>query len=113
MIASVWFANNDMVVQVANVRSSTMSSTAYLNSSTGITCAVWKALTTASTSNRVVNATNMPYSTGTNGTYKLTIQSTAHTMSTGTAGMAVITLTHSGLDAEWRPQFVVSRRRST
>ena len=113
MSASIWFTNNDMLVQVANVQSSTMGSTSYLNSSTGVTVTIWNALSTASTAHLMVTATNMPYVSASNGTYRLAIQSTAHTLSSGDVGMAVITLDHSGLDAEWRPVFRVEPRRST
>ena len=108
--ASAWYDGNDMRVRLDLLRSSTMGSTSYLNSSTGVTVEIWQADTTASTANKVQAATNMPYVTASNGRYDLTIQSTGHTMSTGTLGMAIIKVAHSGLNGEWRPEFLVQRR---
>ncbi len=111
--ANVWFANNDMRVRLDSLQSSTMASTAYLNSSTGVSVDIWQALSTGTTGDRVVTGTNMPYSTGSNGRYEAVIQSTVHSMAVGTVGMAVITVDHSGLDGEWRRKFRVDYRRST
>ena len=108
--ASAWYDGNDMRVRLDLLRSSTMGSTSYLNSSTGVTVEVWQADSTASTSDQVSTATNAPYVTASNGRYDLTIQSTGHTMSTGTLGMAIIKVEHSGLTGEWRPEFLVQKR---
>lgn len=111
--ANVLFINNDMVAGLSGIRSSTMASTAYLNGSTNVTLNVWKALSTASTANRVVTARNMAYVAGTNGGYQAVIQSTEHTMSVGNRGIAIMTVAHSGLNAEWRVLFPVEERRTT
>ena len=108
--ASAWYDGNDMRVRLDELRSSTMASGTYLDSSTGVTVEVWQADSTASTSNKVQAATNMPYVTASDGRYDVTIQSTGHSMSTGTLGMAIIKVEHSGLTGEWRPEFLVQRR---
>lgn len=111
--ASVWFSGNDMRVRLDKLQSSTMGSTGYLNSSTGVTCVIWKSVTTGSTSNIAVASQNMPYMTGSNGRYDVTIESTEHGMSNGTKGFAQIVLSHSGLDGEWRANFWVKTRGTT
>jgi hypothetical protein len=111
--AKVWFHNNDMVIRVSAVRSSTMTSGTFLQNSTGMSVDVWSALTTASTASLVVSALNVPYhTTSSSGRYEVVIQSSAHSMSKGTVGFADITLDHSGLDAEWRPKFRLDYRRT-
>ena len=107
MKASAWFVNNDMIVQLSNFKSSTAST--YINSSTGVSCHVWKGFTTASTDNRLTTAAaTLTYATGTNGTYRRAFQSTG-TVGAGITstvrGMAIITVDHSGLDAEFRVRF--------
>jgi hypothetical protein len=112
--AAAWFDDgNDMYVRLDTLKSSTMGSTSYLNSSTGVTCEIWQALTTASTSDKVVTATNVPYIAASNGRYELTIHSTAHSMARGVIGMARVLLSHSGLNGEWRARFRVETRIST
>ena len=108
--ASAWYDGNDMRVRLDLLRSSTMGSTSYLTSSTGVTVEIWQADSTASTSDQVQSETNMPYVAASNGRYDLTIQSTGHSMSTGTLGMAIIKVEHSGLTGEWRPEFLVQKR---
>ncbi len=108
-----WLFNNDMLVTVSGVRTSTMTSTEYLNSSTGITVDIYNAQTTGSTS---VAQSNVAYSTmvnSGNGGYDVVVQSTAHSMASNSLGMAIITLNHSGVDAEWRLRCVVHERGST
>jgi len=110
---SIWFYNNDMLATLTGLRSSTMSSTAYLNSSTGVTVSVWKALSTAVVANRVVNAANLAYLAGTNGNYRAVVQSTQHGMTIGSPGLAIYKVAHSGLDGEWRLIFKVEPRLTT
>ena len=108
-----WLLNNDMLVKVSAVQTSTMSTTEYLNSSTGFTADIYDAQTTASTS---VAQSNVAYSTLVNsgdGGYQVVIASTDHSLVQGNVGMAVITLAHSGSDAEWRIRFVVHERGTT
>lgn len=113
----VWFRNNDILLTLAGLRSSTMASGTYLNSSTRLTVSVWKASSTVASTNRVVNAQNVPYTTGTtngaNGTYQTVVQSTQQTMTAGTPGMAIFVLSHLGLNGEWRVPFHVEYRGST
>lgn len=113
MHASAWFDGNDMRVRLDQLQSSTMSASSYVNSSTGVRCRVWGARTTGSTADVAVATQNMPYTTGSNGRYDLTIQSTDHTMSAGTIGFCEITVSHNGLTGAWRPEFRVEQRRST
>lgn len=109
-----WLVNNDKLVTLTGVRSSTMASTAYLNSSTNVTVSVWKALTTGSTADRLVNARVMSYITASNGNYRATVQSTeATSIVEGTKGLLVFTVAHSGLNAEWRAPFLGQYRRTT
>lgn len=108
--ARIWFTNNDMLVRLDTVRSSTMTSTQYLNSSTGVSVSIWSTQSTGSTAARVVTALNMPYVTGSNGRYQVAVQSTAHSMAVGTIGFCEIDLSHSGLTGEWRPRFRVDLR---
>lgn len=109
----VWFANNDMIVTLVGLRTSTMSSTTWLNGSTNLTCNVWKADSTAASTNRVITNQNVAYVLGTNGIYRTTIQSTQHNMAVGTAGRAILTLNHLGVNGEWVAPFHVERRATT
>ena len=111
--ASAWFTGNDMRVRLDKLQSSTMGSTSYLNSSTGVSLDVWQDDTTSSTANKVVSAKNMAYVSGSNGRYDAIVQSTEHSMAQGSVGMAVISLVHSGLNGQWRPKFRVEYRRAT
>jgi len=108
-----WLLNNDMRVRVSGLQTSTMTSTEFLNSSTGLTVDIYNAQTTGSTS---VAQSNVAYSTVVNsgdGGYQVDIQSTAHSLGVGDLGMAITTLSHSGADAEWRLRFIVHERGST
>ena len=64
--AAVWAVGNDMRVRLDELRSSTMASGSYLNSSTGVTVQIWATDSTASTSNLKVSSKNMPYVSGHN-----------------------------------------------
>ena len=110
---SVWFQNNDMILTLVGLRTSTMSSTTWLNGSTNLLCNVWKADSTAASTNHVVTNQTVAYVGGTNGNYRTTVQSTQHTMQAGQVGMAILTLNHLGLNAEWRAAFHVERRATT
>jgi hypothetical protein len=91
-----------------------MASTAYLNSSTNVTVTVWKALTTASTANRLVNARVMTYETASNGNYRAVVQSTESTAITvGLQGLGIFRVAHQGLNGEWRMPFQGNYRRTT
>lgn len=113
--ADVWFVNNDMLVRLDTLKSSTMGSTEYVNSSTGVSCHIWKALTTASTANRLTaSAVNLPYVAASNGRYQVVAESTAYATITSTVrGMAVISASHAGLNGEWRVQFRGEARSET
>lgn len=111
--ADVWFLNNDMVITLSGLRSSTMAASSYLNSSTNVSVTVWKALSTAASTNRIIAARNMGYVAASNGNYRAVGQSTEHSMSVGTRGIAIITVNHSGLNGEWRVKFPVEERRTT
>lgn len=110
---SVWFFKNDMLAQLTLLRSSTMASSAYLNSSTGVTVTVWKNPTTVASTNRVVNARNLPYLAASQGGYRGKIESTEHGMLMGTVGLAIFTVRHAGLDGEWRVPFRLEARQTT
>jgi len=72
--ADAWWIGNDMLVTLSGLQSSTQGSTSYLTSSTGVSCHVWKVLTTASTANRLNTAAiNLPYVTASNGNYRVVI----------------------------------------
>ena len=108
-----WLLHNDMLFTVSGVQTSTMTSTEYLNSSTGLTVDIYSGQTTDSTS---VAQSNVAYSTLVNsgdGGYQVVIQSTAHSLVQYASGMAVATLTHSGADADWRLRFIVHERGTT
>lgn len=113
-LPEIWHVNNDVVLTMTGLRSSTMASTAYLTSSTNLTVSVWKTLTTASTTNRLVNARTMTYVTASNGNYRAVVQSTESTAITaGLQGLAIFKLTHQGLNGEWRMPFQGNYRRTT
>lgn len=109
-----WYVNNDLLLQVTGVRSSTMAASSYLNSSTNVKVSVWKAVSTAATTNRLINARTLSYVSASNGNYRTVAQSTETTgIGVSTKGMAVFTLNHSGLNAEWRVEFRGQYRRTT
>lgn len=112
--ADAWFFGNDMTVTLTGLQSSTDTSS-YVNSSTGVSYHVWKAITTASVANRLTTAAvNLPYLSGTNGNYRVVAQSTAFSAITSTVrGMAIVTVNHSGLNGEWRVYFRGEHRGST
>lgn len=113
-LPEMWYLNNDVVLTLSSLRSSTMASTAYLNSSTNVTVTVWKALSTASTANRVVNARVMSYVTASNGNYRAVVQSTESTgITEGLQGLAIFKVAHQGLNGEWRVPFRGQFRRTT
>jgi hypothetical protein len=100
-----------MLVRVDLLQTSTMASGTYLNNTTGVTVDIWKATSTASTGNKLVSAQNLLYVSASDGRYDATIQSTSvSSMAKGTIGMAVITLVHGTLNAEWRRPFRVQDR---
>ena len=107
----VWFWKNDMALQITGLRSSTMSTGTYLASSTGLTVSVFDGESTSDTV--VINSRNVPYVT-TPGFYRTMAQSTeTSALTVGQRALAVFTLNHSGLNAEWRLPFRVDYRRST
>ena len=112
--AEVWFFRNDMTVTLTGVQSSTNTS-AYVNSSTGVSCYIWKALTTASVANRLTTvAVNLPYVAASNGNYRGVFQSSAYAAIISTVrGMAIISLSHSGLNGEWRAMLRGETRGTT
>ena len=113
-LPEIWLVNNDNVLTMLGIRSSTMASTAYLNSSTNIKVSVWKALTTASTANRLINQRVMTYIAASNGDYRAVVQSTESTAITDQLqGLAIVTVNHSGLNGEWRMPFQGNYRRTT
>ena len=111
-----WLFNNDMLVTMSGLQTSTMAATEYLNSSTGLTVNIYNAQTTASTS--VVHS-NVLYSTlvnSGNGGYQVVVHSTEHSMTRGTKGVAITTLgqaASSASDAEWRVPLLVRDRGTT
>ena len=110
--ASVWYENNDMLITLSGLKSSTMTSTQYLNSSTGVTANVWETFSTTSTTNQVMANANMTYVSGTNGNYRVVTQSSAASaLVDADFGVAIITVDHAGLDGEWRVRFRVEHRR--
>lgn len=108
----VLFFKNDMLLRVSGVRSSTMASTAYLNSSTGMTVSIYDGETTSA--QVLINGRNCAYVTASNGQYQAVAQSTETTaLSVRARGLALFVLSHSGLNAEWRVPFRVDYRRTT
>lgn len=109
-----WYVNNDLLLQVTGVRSSTMAASSYLNSSTNLRVSVWKTVSTAATTNRLINSRVCSYLAASNGNYRTVAQSTETTaIGVNTRGLAVFTLNHSGLNAEWRLEFRGQYRRTT
>jgi hypothetical protein len=79
-----------------------------------VTVSVWKTLTTASTTNRLINARVMTYVAGSDGNYRAVAQSTETTAITeGLQGLAIFVVAHSGLNGEWRLPFRGQYRRTT
>lgn len=103
----IWFTGSDMSIRMGGLKTSTMGSTEYLNNSTGMTCDVWKAETTSSTSNLVISSQHLPYLTGSTGRYQIDVQSTAHGMARDTIGFVKYRLHHQTLNREWRVIFRV------
>ena len=110
----IYYVNNDMVVRIAGVQSSTMGSTSYVNDSTGLSYHLWKARSTASTANRLTTAAvNIPaYSTST-GDYRATIQSTAYSITSTMIGFVQAIIAHGTLNGEWRIPFRGQARGTT
>lgn len=110
MQTSIWYTGNDMVAEITGVRSSTMASTSYLNSSTGLRVSVYDGLSTSDTV--VVNNRLMSYVAASNGSYRATIQSTEFTnsLTVGDRGIGIITLSHSGLNGRWKIPVRVEER---
>jgi hypothetical protein len=91
-----------MVVQLTGLQSST-DTTSYINSSTGVTCDVWTTVSTASTANKLLSAKRLTYVTASSGNYVYVAQSTDTASITSTMrGTSICTVSHSGLNAEWR-----------
>lgn len=113
MRTSIWYTGNDMVAEIAGVRSSTMASTSYLNSSTGLRFSVYDGLTTNATV--VVNNQSMSYVAASNGSYRAVVQSTAfvNQLTVGERAIGIITLNHSGLDGRWKIPIRVEDRGTT
>jgi hypothetical protein len=111
--AFAWFLNNDMLVQLSDLRSSTASSTGpYINSSTGVTVTIYPTQSTLSTP--TVSGVQMAYVGGTNGIYRYAAQHTAFgSYEEENKGMAIVSVAHSGLDGEFRAPFRVEYRGST
>lgn len=115
-----WLINNDLLLSVSGVRSSTMAASSYLNNSTRLTVTVWRSsgagvdATTTNTTYRIINARVLSYVTASNGNYQTVAQSTESTaIGANTRGLAIFTLNHSGLNAEWRVPFRGQYRRTT
>lgn len=112
---TVWYANNDMYVRLATLQSATAASTAYINSSTGVTVAVYPS---TSTGTATIASKNMGYTTattfGANGTYQAIIGSTQSTaLTVGSYYTAIVTVSHSGANGEWRMPFKHITRGAT
>lgn len=108
----IWYEANDMLLAITGVRSSTMASTSYLNSSTGVTVTLYDGPTTGATALLVDRV--LPYIPATNGTYRAVIQSTESTaLHAGDEGIAVFRVNHSGLNAKWYLSFSAQLRRTT
>lgn len=109
--AFAWFRGNDMLVELRKLRSSTMAAGSYLTNSGGVSVDVWGATTTENVTDFQVSKA-MPY-VGSSGWYRVQIDSTDHSMTQGTNGLAIITVAHGALDGQWRVPFRVDDRRST
>ena len=111
LLPEVWFEGNDMLVKLSGVKSSTMGSTSYLNSSTGLRVSLYDGPTTSSAA--VLTNRNVPYVSGTNGNYRIVIQSTESTaLRRGNTALAVYVLSHSGLNGKWWLPFRVENVRT-
>jgi hypothetical protein len=99
-----------MLVEIDGVASST-ASTSPINNSTGLTVAIWRTATTASTANRLLTGAAMAYVSA--GMYRYTAQSTGVAPTVGDRGMAIVTMRHAGLDGEWRAYFRAEYRGAT
>lgn len=109
--AAAWFTGNDMLVELAGLASST-NSTSYINNSTGVRVSVWSTPSTVTSADEIVNAAAMSYVSS--GLYRYTGQSTTFSsLAIGDRGMAIVTVSHSGLTGEWRAYFRVERRGTT
>lgn len=109
---ALWYEGNDMRITMTGLRSTTMSSTAYLNSSTNLTVTVYDGPTTSATA--LVSSRVLSYTTGSNGNYATVVQSTESTaLRRNDEGLAVFVLNHSGLNAKWWLSFGVHLRRTT
>lgn len=108
----IWYEGNDMLMGISGIQSSTMASTAYLNSSTGVRLTLYDGPTTGAAvifSNRVLN-----YVAATNGTYRTIVHSTESTALTrGDEGLGVFTVNHSGLNGKWYLSFSAQLRRTS
>ena len=108
----IWLEGNDMVASLTGVRSSTMASTAYLNSSTRVRVTLYDGPTTSATA--VISNRLLTYVTATNGTYRTVVQSTESTaFRRGDEGLGVFTLNHSGMNGKWYLSFSAQVRRTS
>ena len=115
-----WYVNNDILLSMSGLRSSTMAASSYLNSSTRLTVTVWRSsgagvdATTTNVTYRLINGRVMTYVTASDGNYRAVAQSTESTaIGSNTRGLAIFTLNHLGLNAEWRVPFRGQYRRTT
>lgn len=115
--ADVFWVDNDMRFTLSGVQSSTAASTSFINSSTGVTLALWKAESTASTTNLITiggaASVNIPYITASSGDYAVTVESTSVTIAVNDAGVAIFTVSHSGIDGKWYKSWRADYRRAT
>lgn len=110
--ASVWFQGADMLVRYTGFVSST-STGSFINSSTGFLVSVWASTSTGDTALRVVTNRPMPYVAASNGDYQALIQSTDHSLTAGSRGMAVVSVVHAGINDARRQAFLVEYRALT
>lgn len=107
-----WNYQNDMLVTLSGLQSSTAAASSYINSSTGVTAKVWNGLSTGSTGT-VLKSLNLPYSTGSNGVYRGIVQSTDATWTIGGRGFVQVIVNHSGLNGDFRQHYRVQTRGTT
>ena len=107
--AAAWFEKNDMRIRLEGLRSSTMAAGTYLNNSGGVTYEVWRRKSTEYLADRV-NTGTLVYEVASNGNYQTIVQSSDHSMSTGTAGKVVVRVQHGTLTGRWEPSFLVQNR---
>ena len=108
----IWLEGNDMVVSLAGLRSSTMASTSFLNSSTGVRVTLYDGPTTGATA--VINNRLLSYVAATNGIYRTVVQSTESTaFRRGDEGLGVFTVNHSGMNAKFYLSFSAQLRRTS